>query len=163
MRKDTCLPTYGQICLLIDVVCTDCTWSSTLFNAKTQVYFIKHMSVCINCFPRVTEKKKKKVVSWYSYCLHCHLLGTSPWNNKVIKLRAPLIRVSYSCSTAVNTTNNCYCVGAKNKTDLTTSGAYIGSIFAFLEHPTTRSSPSDLCEGHSRYITGSEPFPLRAW
>ena len=148
MRKDTCLLTYRQIGLLIDVICTDCTWSSTLFNTITEVYFIKHVFVRINCFPCVTAKKKKPV-SWYSYCLHCHPLDTSPWNNQVIKLRAPLTWVSYLCSRSINIRNNCYCVRAKNKTDLTTSGVYIRSIFPFLEHPTAHSSPSNLCEDHS--------------
>lgn len=133
----------------------------TLQRQNTSLFYKAH--VCLHqLLPTCNWKEKKKVVSWYSYCLRCHLLDTSPWNNKVMKLRAPLIWVSYSCSTAVNTTNNCYCVRAKNKTDLTTSEAYIGSIFAFLEYPTTHSSPSDLCEGHSRYITGSETFSLES-
>lgn len=163
MRKDICLLTYRQIALLIDVICTDCTWSSTLFNTKTEIYFIKHTFVCINCFPCVTEKKEKSV-NRYSYCLHCHPLNTSPWNNPVTKQRAPLTWVSHLYSISINTRNNCYCVGAKNKTDL--RNVYqVQPIFPFLEHPQPPILPPQISVKATltRYITGGEPFSLTAW
>lgn len=68
--QDTCLLTYRQIGVPFDVVRTDCTCPSTLFNTRTEIHFIKHLFVCINCFPSVTEKTKMPV-SWYSSCLNC--------------------------------------------------------------------------------------------
>lgn len=160
MRKDTCILTDRHIGLLIDVICTDCTWFSTLFNTKTEIYFIKDISVCINCFPCVTEKKTKPVRS-YSYSLHCHALDTSPSNYHVIKLGASLIQVSYLCSISINTSNNCYCVGVKNNSFKQLRSIYSSPFSSFLDfHPPILPHQKTTL---STCITGGEPFSLRVW